>query len=25
VPGFEEWWTRIQSLQSYKNTQPNLG
>lgn len=25
VPGFEDWWTRIQSLQSYKNTQPNLG
>jgi glutathione S-transferase len=25
VPGFDDWWTRIQLLQSYKNTQPNLG
>jgi glutathione S-transferase len=25
VPGFADWWTRIQSLQSYKDTQPNLG
>jgi glutathione S-transferase len=25
VPGFEDWWKRIQSLPSYQNTQPNLG
>ena len=25
VPGFADWWTRIQALQSYKDTQPNLG
>jgi glutathione S-transferase len=25
VPGFDDWWTRIQSLPSYKTTQPNLG
>ena len=25
VPGFADWWTRTQSLQSYKDTQPDLG
>jgi glutathione S-transferase len=25
VPGFADWWTRIQSLQSYRDTQPQLG
>ena len=25
VPGFDDWWVRIQSLQSYKDTQPHLG
>ena len=25
VPGFSDWWTRIQALQSYQNTLPNLG
>jgi glutathione S-transferase len=25
VPGFADWWTRAQALQSYKDTQPNLG
>jgi glutathione S-transferase len=25
VPGFDAWWQRIQSLQSYKDTQPQLG
>lgn len=25
VPGFADWWSRIQSLQSYRDTQPNLG
>jgi glutathione S-transferase len=25
VPGFADWWTRTQALQSYKDTQPNLG
>ncbi len=25
VPGFADWWARIQSLQSYRDTQPNLG
>jgi len=25
VPGFADWWTRIQSLKSYQDTQPNLG
>jgi glutathione S-transferase len=25
VPGFTDWWTRIQSLKSYQDTQPNLG
>jgi len=25
VPGFAEWWAQTQSLQSYKDTQPNLG
>ncbi len=25
VPGFAEWWAKIQALQSYKDTQPNLG
>ncbi len=24
VPGFADWWVRIQALQSYKDTQPNL-
>ena len=25
VPGFAEWWASIQALQSYKDTQPDLG
>jgi glutathione S-transferase len=25
VPGFADWWTKMQALQSYKDTQPNLG
>jgi glutathione S-transferase len=25
VDGFEGWWTKIQALQSFKDTQPNLG
>jgi glutathione S-transferase len=25
VPGFTDWWARIQSLKSYQDTQPNLG
>lgn len=25
VAGFAEWWAKVQSLPSYKNTQPNLG
>jgi glutathione S-transferase len=25
VPGFGDWWTRIQSLQSFQSTQPALG
>jgi glutathione S-transferase len=25
VPGFADWWTKIQALQSFKDTQPNLG
>jgi len=25
VEGFADWWTRIQALDSFKNTQPNLG
>ena len=25
VPGFADWWTRIQALPSFKATQPNLG
>jgi glutathione S-transferase len=25
VPGFAEWWTKIQALQSFKDTQPDLG
>lgn len=25
VPGFADWWTKVQALQSYKDTQPNLG
>lgn len=25
VPGFADWWTRVQALPSYKSTQPNLG
>lgn len=25
VPGFVDWWTRIQALQSYRHTQPILG
>ena len=25
VGGFEDWWTRIQALPSFKSTQPNLG
>jgi glutathione S-transferase len=25
VEGFADWWTRTQALQSYKDTQPNLG
>ncbi len=25
VDGFADWWTRMQGLQSYKDTQPKLG
>ena len=25
VPGFDDWWTRVQALQSYQDTQPDLG
>ena len=25
VPGFADWWTKIQALPSFKDTQPNLG
>jgi glutathione S-transferase len=25
VPGFADWWTKIQALESFKSTQPNLG
>ena len=25
VPGFADWWTRIQALPSYENTNPDLG
>src|SRR6516164_5657713 len=25
VPGFADWWTRMQALPSFKDTQPNLG
>ena len=25
IPGFVEWWAKVQALPSYKNTQPNLG
>ena len=25
VPGFADWWTKVQALPSYKDTQPNLG
>jgi glutathione S-transferase len=25
IPGFAEWWAKVQALPSYKNTQPNLG
>lgn len=25
VDGFADWWTRIQALRSFKETQPNLG
>jgi glutathione S-transferase len=25
VPGFADWWTKIQALSSFKETQPNLG
>ena len=25
VPGFSEWWERVQALPSYKSTQPNFG
>jgi glutathione S-transferase len=25
VDGFADWWAKIQSLQSFKDTQPNLG
>ena len=25
VPGFADWWSKIQALPSYKDTQPNLG
>ena len=25
VPGFADWWAKIQALPSYKDTQPNLG
>ena len=25
VPGFPDWWAKMQALPSYKATQPNLG
>ena len=25
VPGFADWWARMQALPSYKATEPNLG
>jgi glutathione S-transferase len=25
IDGFADWWTKIQALQSYKDTQPKLG
>jgi glutathione S-transferase len=25
VPGFADWWTKMQAMPSYKDTQPNLG
>jgi glutathione S-transferase len=25
IPGFADWWSKIQTLPSYKSTQPNLG
>jgi len=25
IPGFAEWWAKVQALPSYINTQPNLG
>ena len=25
VPGFADWWTRVQALPSYQSTMPNLG
>ena len=25
IDGFADWWTNMQALQSYKDTQPNLG
>ena len=25
IDGFADWWTKMQALQSYKDTQPNLG
>ncbi len=25
VPGFADWWARIQALESYRATQPQLG
>lgn len=25
VPGFSDWWNRVQQLESYKATEPNLG
>lgn len=25
VPGFSEWWDRVQNLDSFKSTEPDLG
>ena len=25
IPGFADWWSKVQALPSYKSTQPNFG
>jgi glutathione S-transferase len=25
VPGLDDWWSRVQNLDSFRSTQPNLG